>query len=87
MNYHFLQKARGSPAYFNKLLYDLLGMVRQLGNCTWFLTLSAADLKWAETTQIIAAQCGQIVSENEVQAMTWELYVAKIKPSDSCSPV
>jgi hypothetical protein len=42
---HFLQKVRGSPAYFNKMLYDLLGMIRQLGPCTWFVTLSAADLK------------------------------------------
>ena len=40
---HFLQNIRGSPAFFNKLLYDLLGMIRQLGPCTWFVTLSAAD--------------------------------------------
>ena len=37
---HFLQNIRGSPAFFNKLLYDLLGMIRQLGPCTWFVTLS-----------------------------------------------
>ena len=46
---HFIQKVRGSPAYFNKLFYDLLGMIRNLGPCTWFVTLSAADLKWTDT--------------------------------------
>lgn len=45
---HFLQKVRGSPAYFNKMLYDLFAMIRQLGPCTWFVTLSAADLKWPD---------------------------------------
>ena len=72
LSINFLQKVRGSPAYFNKLLYDLLGMVRQLGNCTWFLTLSAADLKWTDTIQIIAAQNGQHLSDQEVDSLTWE---------------
>ena len=72
LSINFLQKVRGSPAYFNKLLYDLLGMVRQLGNCTWFLTLSAADLKWTDTIQIIAAQNGQHLSDQQVDSLTWE---------------
>ena len=72
LSIHFLQKVRGSPAYYNKLLFDLLGMVRQLGNCTWFLTLSAADLKWTDTIQIIAAQNGQHLSDQEVDSLTWE---------------
>ena len=72
LNIHFLQKVRGSPAYYNKLLLDLLGMVRQLGNCTWFLTLSAADLKWTDTIQIIAAQNGQHLSDQDVENLTWE---------------
>ena len=37
---HFLQKVRGSQAYFNKMFYGLLGMIRQFCPCTWFLTLS-----------------------------------------------
>ncbi|WAR12577.1 hypothetical protein MAR_026757 [Mya arenaria] len=31
---HFMQKIRGSPAFYNKMFYDLLGMIRQLGPCT-----------------------------------------------------
>ena len=72
LNINFLQKVRGSPAYYNKLLFDLLGMVRQLGNCTWFLTLSAADLKWIDTIQIIAAPNGQHLSDEDVCNLTWE---------------
>jgi hypothetical protein len=60
LSYHFLQNVRGSPAFFNKMLYDLLGMIRRLGTCTWFLTLSSADLKWKDTIQVIAAQHGDI---------------------------
>ena len=41
---HFMQKIRGSPAFYNKMFYYLLSMIRQLGPCTLFVTLSAADL-------------------------------------------
>lgn len=72
LSYHFLQNVRGSPAFFNKLLYDLLGMIRQLGSCTWFLTLSSADMKWKDTIQVIAAQHNQKLSDEQVENMTWE---------------
>ncbi len=39
---HFLQRIRGSPAYFNKLFYDLLGMIRQLGPCGFGSTICPA---------------------------------------------
>ena len=68
---HFLQKVRGSPAYFNKMFYDLLGMIRQLGPCTWFLTLSAADLKWSDTLKVIALQQGKSLSEQEIAELSW----------------
>ena len=42
--YHFLKNVRGSPAYFQGVMYDVLGMIRQLGIPAWFLTLSAADM-------------------------------------------
>jgi hypothetical protein len=72
LSYHFLQNVRGSPAFFNKLLYDLLGMIRQLGSCTWFLTLSSADMKWNDTIQVIAAQQNQKWSDEQIENMTWE---------------
>lgn len=69
---HFLQKIRGSPAYFNKLFYDLLGMIRQLGPCTWFITLSAADLKWPDTIKVIAKQQGIQLTDEDVLGLSWE---------------
>ena len=69
---YFLHKIRGSPAYFNKLFYDILGMIRQLGPCTWFITLSAADLKWPDLIQIIAKQQGQQLTDEDVLALSWE---------------
>lgn len=36
------------------------------------MTLSAADLKWNDTIQVIAAQHGQIVTADQVQNLTWE---------------
>ena len=68
----FLKNVRGSPAYWNVVLLDLLAMVRQLGIPTWFLTLSAADMKWPEVIQSIGIQYGRHFSKEEVQDMSWE---------------
>ena len=46
--YRFMKNGRGSPAYYQKTFYDLLAIIRQLGTPTWFLTLSAADMKWPD---------------------------------------
>ena len=46
-------------------------MVRQLGIPTWFLTLSAADMKWPDVIQIIARQYGVILSKDDVINMPW----------------
>lgn len=69
---HFMQKIRGLPAYFNKLFLDLLGMIRHLGPCTWFITLSAADLKWTDTLTVIAEQQGISLTLEDIAPMTWE---------------
>lgn len=47
-------------------------MIRHLGPCTWFITLSAADLKWTDTIQIIGKQQGNILSAEDIKSMTWE---------------
>ena len=64
--------AKRYPAYFNKLFLDLLGMIRQLGHCTCFLTLSAADLKWPDTISIIAKQQGKILTDEGIEHLSWE---------------
>ena len=60
--YKFLKNIRGSPAYWQNELYDVLAMLRKLGIPTWFLTLSAADLHWPEMIQAVAYQFGRKLS-------------------------
>lgn len=70
--YRFLQPIRGTPPYWQRIMYDLLAAVKQLGIFTWFLTLSAADLKWTDTIQSIALQYGHTLSDERVKNMLWE---------------
>ena len=70
--FKFLKNVRGSPAYFQQTFYDLLAMIRQLDIPTWFLTLSAADMKWPDVIQCIAYQYGQTFTEDQVRNMTFQ---------------
>ena len=54
------------------MFYELLAMIRTLGIPTWFLTLSAADMKWPEVIQAIAAQYQTTYTEEEVLALPWQ---------------
>ena len=71
--YTFLKNIRGSPPYWQKMFYELLSMIRTLGIPTWFLTLSAADMKWPEVIQSIAKQYVTIYTEQEVLELPWSL--------------
>ena len=66
----FLKNVRGSPAYWQDQLYDVLAMLQKLGIPTWFLTFSAADLHWPEMVQAVAAQFGRKLSEKDVLKMS-----------------
>ena len=66
--YRFLKNV----AYFQKVMYDVLGMIRQLGLPTWFLTLSAADMQWPDVIQTIARQYGTTLTEEDVNLMSFE---------------
>ena len=46
--YRFMKNIRGSPAFWQRQLYEVLAMIRSLDIPTWFLTLSAADMHWPE---------------------------------------
>ena len=70
--YRILKDVRGTPAYWQKVHYEVLAMIRQLGIPTWFLTLSAADMKWPEVIQIIARQYGTILTDEQVSNLSWE---------------
>ena len=46
--FSFMSSVKGTPAYWKQFLYDVLAMVKQLGIPTYFLTLSCADLCYAQ---------------------------------------
>ena len=69
--YTFLKNIRGSPPYWQKMFYELLAMIQTLIIPTWFLTLSAADMKWQEVIQAIATQYQTIYTEDKVLALPW----------------
>ena len=70
--YKFLKNIRGSPAYWQHELYDVLAMLHSFGILTWFLTLSAADLHWLEMIQVVALQLGRRLSRDDVMKMSTE---------------
>ena len=69
--YLFLRKIPGTPPYWQKFMYEILAMVKQLGIPTWFMTLSCADLRWPELFQIIARIQGKMMTNEEVDALSY----------------
>ena len=70
--YCFLKNVRGTPPYFQKVMYDVLAMIWQLGLPTWFITLSAADMQWPDVHQTIAHQYGTNLTDEQVHSMSFE---------------
>lgn len=46
--YAVFKDLRSSPAYWKEKTKKVLAMIRQLGRATFFITFSAAEMKWAE---------------------------------------
>ena len=69
--YLFLRQIPGSPPYWQKFMYEVVAMVKQLGIPTWFMTLSCADLRWPELFQIIARTKGNNMTDQEVDALSY----------------
>ena len=70
--YRFMKNVRGLPPYYQCTFYDLLAMICQLGTPTWFLTLSAADMKWSDVIKTIAKQYGTLYTDDEVVSLSFE---------------
>ena len=68
--YLFLRQIPGTPPYWQKFMYEVRAMVKQLGIPTRFMTLSCADLRWPELFQIVARTQGKNLSE-EVEALSY----------------
>ena len=70
--FQFLKNVRGSPAYFQRAVRELIAMVAQIGCPHFFLTLSAADMRWPELFKIIAQQNGDTLTDDDIAALTYE---------------
>lgn len=68
--YLFLRHVPGSPPYWQKFMYEVVAMVKQLGIPTWFMTLSCADLSWPELFQIIGRTQGLNLTDTQVDALS-----------------
>ena len=82
--YKFLKNVRGSPAYWQSELYDVLAILRSLGIPTFFLTLSPVDVHWPEMIQAIAAQYDikiptEAVNNMSVADKSWFLHQNPVK--------
>ena len=67
-----MKNIRGSPAYWQRVFYDVLAMVRQLGCPKWFISLSAADLHWPELIKLIAGERGRQLTDDDVKLLSWD---------------
>ena len=70
--YLFLRQIPGSPPYYRKFMCEVVEMVKQLGITTWFMTLSCTDLRWHELFQIIARTNGKNMTDEEVEALSYD---------------
>lgn len=70
--YLFLRQIPGIPPYWQRFIYEVVAMVKQLGIPTWFMTLSCADLRWPELFQIISRIQGKDITDEEVDALSYD---------------
>ena len=69
--YLFLRQIPGTPPYWQKFMYEVVAVVKQLGIPTWFMTLSCADLRWPELFKIVARTQGSDITEDEIEALSY----------------
>lgn len=71
--YRFMAGITGTPAYWEKKKKDVMAMVRQIGNFSLFITLSMAELHWAELLVILKKTIDkEDISEEEALALEFE---------------
>ena len=71
--FQVLKNLRGSPPYFERCKKDLLAIIRQLGNPTWFCSFSAAETRWIHLIKILGRLIeNKSCTDDEVRQMTWQ---------------
>ena len=71
LGYLNLDTLRTSPDYKAKMKRDIFAMIKQCGKPCWFLTLSSADSKWTELTQMLyEVATGKTISAKEAEDLS-----------------
>lgn len=69
--YQVWKNLRSSPSYWAAKSKEVISMIRQLGKCTFFITLSAAETKWLELLVTLKRlQDGIEISEDEANLLS-----------------
>lgn len=69
--YRVLRNVRGSPAAWQKMQYDCLAKLRQLGPYAFFMTFSVADFKWNAIIKVIGQHYGEVLSDTDIDDMDY----------------
>ena len=70
--FKFLKTVRSSPAFWQQKQRELMSMIIQLGCTMFFLTLSAAEIKWIELLRILKQILDDVkLSVKEVLEFQW----------------
>lgn len=69
--YLFLRNIPGSPPYWQKLMFEAIAMVQQLGIPTWLMTLSCADLRWPELFLILSKINRNPMTDEEIKNLSY----------------
>ena len=69
--YNFMNTIKGTPAYWKRFLFEVLGMVKQLDLPTFFMTLSCADLRWNELVEIITKLGDKYISDEDIENLSY----------------
>ena len=78
--YKVLMSDRSSPAYWQKIKNELVGMVRQIGMPTFFLTFSAAETIWPDVIKsLYFEKYGKVLTLDEIARMSWSDKVTLIR--------
>lgn len=68
----FTNTIKVTPAYWKKLLHEVLAKVKDMGLPTFFLTLSCAYLRWNQLISLISKLEGDVLCENEIQDLSYQ---------------
>ena len=69
--YLLLRQVSGTPPYWQRFMYEVVAMAKQLGIPAWFMTLSCADLRWPELFKIVARTQGRDITDDEIEALSY----------------